>query len=435
LRWVDAARRTRLHLLEDTMTGPSSAPLAFPRRDPKPANVDDRRIRRRFFSLPAVNAMITLFLLATTASAGAGLAETVSSLDETTSNKDWRTRRVSEPTAHDGFNTTSTPEEEGRRKLYHIDVNNAGEPCERNPLWERMVNPANYKFGCQEIEEMLSGDMTLIGTGRIRTVYMVNYQGETVVVKTLQHVKELRREKAHLSMHRREVLTLDVLRGQPHIVGMLGFCQTTVVTEYHSDNFLSTIFGLPHGRSLGRVVSLALDVARGLQASDREGYNRNLGALHETVGAIHLDMKPQQLLIDGTGRGKVNDFNSAHLMSVDRVTGEYCPANAARPARTVPWRAPENVAGKPLSEKVDIYAMGMIFFSLISGGVPFPDQEAFERAYEAKLRPEIDPSWHKGFTRLFQDMWHEDPERRPSARQVVLRLEDLLRELLVASYP
>ncbi|CAM9313952.1 unnamed protein product, partial [Ectocarpus sp. 12 AP-2014] len=158
-------------------------------------------------------------------------------------------------------------------------------------------------------------------------------------------------------------------------------------------------------------------------------------ALHETAGAIHLDMKPQQLLIDGTGRGKVNDFNSAHLMSVDRVTGEYCPANAARPARTVPWRAPENVAGKPLSEKVDIYAMGMIFFSLISGGVPFPDQEAFEMAYEAKLRPEIDPSWHKGFTRLFQDMWHEDPERRPSARQVVLRLEDILRELLVASYP
>ncbi|CAM9248915.1 unnamed protein product, partial [Ectocarpus sp. 6 AP-2014] len=266
LRWVNAAGRTRLRLFEHTMIGPSSAPAAFPRRQPKPASVDDRRIRRRFFSLPAVNAMITLFLLATTASAGAGLAETVSSLDETMSNKDWRTRRISKPTAHDGFNTTSTPEEEGRRRLFPFDVNNAGEPCDRNPLWERMVNQANYKFGCKEIEEMLSGDKALIGTGRIRTVYMVNYQGEYVVVKTLQHVEDLRREKAHLSMHRREVLTLDALRGQPHIVGMLGFCQTTVVTEYHSDNFLSTIFGLPHGRSLGRVVSLALDVARGLQA-------------------------------------------------------------------------------------------------------------------------------------------------------------------------
>ncbi|CAB1101137.1 unnamed protein product [Ectocarpus sp. CCAP 1310/34] len=268
LRWVDADGRTRLRLLEHTMIGPSSATTAaFPRRQPKPANVDDRRIRRRFFALPTVNAMITLFLVVTTASAGAGLADTVSSLDETTSNKDRRTRRTSEPTAHDEFNTTSTPEEEGRRKLYRIDANNAGESCDRNPLWERMVNPANYKFGCKEIEEMFSGDMAFIGTGRIRTVYMVNYQGETVVVKTLQHVEELRREKAHLSMHRREVLTLDALRGQPHIVGMLGFCQTTVVTEYHSDNFLSTIFGPPHGRSLSRVVSLALDVARGLQAS------------------------------------------------------------------------------------------------------------------------------------------------------------------------
>lgn len=51
-----------------------------------------------------------------------------------------------------------------------------------------------------------------------------------------------------------------------------------------------------------------------------------------------------------------------------------------------------------LTEKVDIYAMGMIYFSLISGGVPFRDLEAFETAREANLRPEIDPSWHTGFT-------------------------------------
>ncbi|CAM9722239.1 unnamed protein product [Ectocarpus fasciculatus] len=255
-----------VYLLEHTMIGPSSAPAVFPRRQPNTANVSDRRIRRHVSWLPGVSTMMALLLLATTVSAGAGLADTVSSLNETTSNKDWKTRRMSEATARDRINMTSTPEEKDRRELYHIDINNSGEPCDRNPLWEKMVNPANYRFGCKEIEEMLRGDMTLIGTGRIRTVYMVEYAGETVVVKTLQHVEELRRQKAHLSMHRREVLTLDALRGQPYIVGMLGLCQTTVVTEYHSDNFLSTIYGRPHKRSLHRVVSLALDVAKGLQA-------------------------------------------------------------------------------------------------------------------------------------------------------------------------
>lgn len=101
--------------------------------------------------------MITLLLLVTTVSATAVLAGTVSSLDETTADKDWKARRIPEATARDGFNTTSTPEEEGRRKLYHRDVNNAGEPCDRNPLWERMVTPANYKFGCKEIEVSTCG--------------------------------------------------------------------------------------------------------------------------------------------------------------------------------------------------------------------------------------------------------------------------------------
>lgn len=59
---------------------------------------------------------------------------------------------------------------------------------------------------------MLKGyDLTMIGSGKLRDVYLVEYEGRQLAVKTLRHVNELTRQKVHLSMHRREVLTLDAV--------------------------------------------------------------------------------------------------------------------------------------------------------------------------------------------------------------------------------
>lgn len=38
------------------------------------------------------------------------------------------------------------------RVLYHVDVTEDGEPCVRNELLDRTVNPASYEFGCRDIE-------------------------------------------------------------------------------------------------------------------------------------------------------------------------------------------------------------------------------------------------------------------------------------------
>lgn len=76
-------------------------------------------------------------------------------------------------------------------------------------------------------------------------------------------------------------------------------------------------------------------------------------ALHEIAGSIHVDMKPQQLLIDETGRVMVNDFNSAHIMSVAR-DGTLCPVQSAKRRRPTPWPAPENYDGKVREEVLEI---------------------------------------------------------------------------------
>ena len=54
--------------------------------------------------------------------------------------------------------------------------------------------------------------------------------------------------------------------------------------------------------------------------------------------------------------------------------------------------------GQLLTEKADIYSLGMIFFALIAGRLPYYGKpELLESAFYQKGRPKIDPSWHRGF--------------------------------------
>lgn len=126
------------------------------------------------------------------------------------------------------------------------------------------------------------------------------------------------------------------MRGHPNVVGMLGFCDTTIATEYH-DKFLNTLMlsgpDWTTGLSILRIISMALDAARGLQA------------LHEAAGGpiVHFDMKPQQLLLTEDGRVKVNDLNSAHFLS-SNASGHPCPFTSGRASQPAAWVAPEKIA-------------------------------------------------------------------------------------------
>ena len=63
----------------------------------------------------------------------------------------------------------------------------------------------------ESTQEMLHGRTSLVGHGRIRDVYLVEYKDQVVVLKTLRETGDPRRQKAHFSMHRREALSLDAV--------------------------------------------------------------------------------------------------------------------------------------------------------------------------------------------------------------------------------
>lgn len=55
---------------------------------------------------------------------------------------------------------------------------------------------------------------------------------------------------------------------------------------------------------------------------------------------------------------------------------------------------------QPLTEKSDIYSMGMIFYSLVAGNLPYGDEAEFITAYQKGLKPKMNPAWHNGFMKV-----------------------------------
>ncbi|CAM9136738.1 unnamed protein product, partial [Ectocarpus sp. 12 AP-2014] len=169
-------------------------------------------------------------------------------------------------TPHNASSFNINTKKRGRRELLGVNVDDMGEKCGRNPLHERIVDPAEYKYGCTDIHNMIRREHALLASGLVRDVYLVEYEGQALVVKTLRNVDELRKQKLYLTMHKREVLTMDALKGHPNIVDMLGVCGTTVVTKFFKEDFKGSIRRRGAPMPIRQVVSLALGAAKGLQA-------------------------------------------------------------------------------------------------------------------------------------------------------------------------
>jgi eukaryotic-like serine/threonine-protein kinase len=95
-----------------------------------------------------------------------------------------------------------------------------------------------------------------------------------------------------------------------------------------------------------------------------------LGAAH-SVGVIHRDLKPQNIMRDKTGRIVVMDFGLARLLdSTDGMT------QTGAIVGTMEYMSPEQGLGKPLDERSDLFAVGLIFYELLTGQMPYKADSA-----------------------------------------------------------
>src|SRR6202040_1743029 len=91
---------------------------------------------------------------------------------------------------------------------------------------------------------------------------------------------------------------------------------------------------------------------------------RALEAAH-SVGIIHRDLKPQNIMRDKSGRILVMDFGLARTLEGDGMT------QTGALVGTMDYMSPEQALGKDLDQRSDLFAMGLIFYELLTGKMPY----------------------------------------------------------------
>jgi len=143
-----------------------------------------------------------------------------------------------------------------------------------------------------------------------------------------------------------------------------------------------------------------------------------LAAAH-SVGVIHRDVKPGNVLLAGDGTSKITDFGIAH------VVGDITLTSRGVITGTPAYLAPEVARGERSSEASDVFSLGATVYRALEGHPPFPPQEnqlaLLHRVGSGVITP---PERAGELTPLLLRMLAPDPSARPSMDEVA----SLLRE-------
>ena len=98
------------------------------------------------------------------------------------------------------------------------------------------------------------------------------------------------------------------------------------------------------------------------------------------------------------------------------------------------WMAPEVMQGQGrrvrYTTAADVYGLGLVFWEIVTRRTPFDEIADFSVQGTAgrNIRPTLPPEVDEDYAQLIQDMWNTVPEERPSAQEVVERIEGMLRQ-------
>ena len=176
---------------------------------------------------------------------------------------------------------------------------------------------------------------------------------------------------------------------------------------------LSTLIETSGVLPLARTLELAEQVCAGLEATHR-------------AGVVHFDVKPQNVMITGAGTVKVVDFGIAGFLQAQRLS--VVRSSRLAPAATLEYAAPEQFTGEHGDARCDLYALGGVLFTMLTGHPPFPGKTAWE-VMAAKISgdaPRLDkvrPGLPPALVDLVAQLLERDPAARPlSARDAGRRL-------------
>jgi serine/threonine protein kinase len=149
--------------------------------------------------------------------------------------------------------------------------------------------------------------------------------------------------------------------------------ETTFITmEYVPGEDLKTSLRRMGPLSLGKAIFIARQVCEGLAEAHR-------------LGVIHRDLKPQNIMIDREGNARIMDFGVARSLESKGVT------DSGSVIGTPEYMSPEQVEGKEVDSRSDIYSLGAILYELVTGQVPFAGNTPMSVALKHVTAAPVEP--------------------------------------------
>ena len=262
-----------------------------------------------------------------------------------------------------------------------------------------------------------------LGAGGMGEVYRAHDPrlGRDVALKVLP--ADMADDPARLERFSREARAIAALN-HPHIVTIysteeadgIRFLTMELVVGQALDSLIP-----PGGLTLPRFLELAVPLADALTAAHQKQIT-------------HRDLKPANVMVAADGRVKVLDFGLARVGG--SAHGPHQTIEATRPVLTsegmivgtMPYMSPEQIDGKVLDHRTDLFSLGVMFHEMLVGTRPFAG-ESSPQLMSAILRDtpasatEIRPDVPESLSRLI----HRCLEKRPDDRMQTAR--DVYNEL------
>jgi len=203
------------------------------------------------------------------------------------------------------------------------------------------------------IEELGKG-----GMGRVYRVEDTKLNQE-VALKLMK--PDVSSDRRTIERFRNELRTARTIRHK-NVCGMYDLGEeggTHYITmEYIRGEDLKSLIRKIGDLSAGQLITIAKQVCDGLIEAHR-------------LGVIHRDLKPQNIMIDKEGNARIMDFGIARSLEVKGITGPGIMIG------TPEYMSPEQVEGKEVDPRSDVYSLGVILYEMATGRVPFEGDTPF----------------------------------------------------------
>ncbi len=195
----------------------------------------------------------------------------------------------------------------------------------------------------------------------------------------------------------------------PYVMKVLpndGASQVYMVMEWVEGRLLRQILGANRKLPIDRAIDLTRKICDALDYIHKKG-------------VVHRDLKPENIMVDEHDNIKLIDFGIAGHEGARRLT--Y--AKLSQLMGTPDYISPEQVKGKRGDGRSDIYALGVMFYEMLTGKVPFQGPNPFaimnDRLLNNPIPPrEVDPSISPELQEIIYRALERDPKNRyPTARE------------------